>query len=106
VVAGPELAYVSSFDGLTDAIYVNPLATYYDNLKSISDSRLKAGKSPLNIRAADKYLYDDDLIEMVNARLIPATVTRRERADLWTEVLPNIKTHPELVIAREGETAW
>jgi membrane-bound lytic murein transglycosylase MltF len=107
VVTGSALASVSSFDSLTAApIYVNPLTAYYDNLKSVNGSRLRAGKPPLNIQAADKQLYDDDLIEMVNARLIPATVTRKERADLWAQVLPNIKAHPELVIAREGETAW
>jgi membrane-bound lytic murein transglycosylase MltF len=68
--------------------------------------RVKAGRSPLDIRAADKNLFEDDLIEMVTAGLIPASVARRERADLWARVLPNINAHPELVIAREGETAW
>ena len=67
---------VSSFDDLAGkAIYVNPLTTYYDNLKSVSDAQGKAGKPALDIRAADKNLFDDDLIEMVNAGLIPATVT-------------------------------
>ena len=30
---------------------------------------------------------DDDLVQMVNAGLIPATVTTRQRADLWSKVL-------------------
>jgi membrane-bound lytic murein transglycosylase MltF len=68
--------------------------------------RLKAGKPPLDIRAADRNLSDDDLVQMVNAGMIPATATKRQRGDLWASVLPNVRTHPELVIAREGETAW
>jgi membrane-bound lytic murein transglycosylase MltF len=107
VVTGSALANVSGFDGLAGSpIYVNPLTAYYDNLKGLSDSRVKAGKSALNIQTAPKELYDDDLIQMANAHMIPATVTRSYRANLWAQVLPNIKPHPELVIDREGETAW
>jgi membrane-bound lytic murein transglycosylase MltF len=107
VVTASALGDVTSFDSLAgEPIYVNPLTTYYEHLKRVSDSRLKEGKPPLDIRAADKNLFDDDLIEMVNAGLIPATVTRRARADLWAQVLPNVKVHPELVIASEGETGW
>ena len=107
VVTGPALADVSSFDGLAGkAIYVNPLSTYYDNLKQVSEAQQKAGKPALNIQAADKNLFDDDLIEMVNAGLIPATVTTQARADLWAQVLPNIKPHPDLVVAKGVDVAW
>jgi membrane-bound lytic murein transglycosylase MltF len=107
VVTGSAMAHLSSFDDLAGTpIYVNPLTTYDDNLKSLSDARRKAGKVPLYIRAADKNLFDDDLIEMVNAGFIPATVTNKAKADLWAQVLPNIKSHPNLVVAKEGQTAW
>jgi membrane-bound lytic murein transglycosylase MltF len=107
VVTGSALGDVTSFDSLAgEPIYVNPLTPFYENLKRVSDSQVQAGKPPLDVRAADKNLYEDNLIEMVNAGLIPATVARSERADLWAQVLPNIKVHPELVIARERDTAW
>ena len=107
VVTGSALANASSFDDLAGkAIYVNPLTTYYDNLKNTSDAQRKAGKAPLDIRTADKNLFDDDLIEMVNAGLIPATVMNKGRADLWAQVLPNVKSHPDLIVAKEGQTAW
>lgn len=32
---------------------------------------------------------------MVNAGLIPATVTNKNRADLWAQILPNIKSASE-----------
>jgi membrane-bound lytic murein transglycosylase MltF len=107
VITGPALASVSSFDGLAGKdIYVNPLTTYYDNIRKVSDAQQKAGKPPLAIKAADKDLDDDDLIEMVNAGLIPATVTTKNRADLWSQVLPNIKPHPELVVASGTDIGW
>jgi len=107
VVTGPELANVSSWDGMAGkAIYVNPLAVSYGELKKISEERQKAGKPPLDVRAADKDLFDDDLVEMVNAKLIPATVTMNFRAALWAQVLPNVKSHPELVVMSGENAGW
>jgi len=107
VVTGSALSNISTFDDLAGkAIYVNPITTYYDNLKSVSDAQRKAGKAPLDIRTADKNLFDDDLIQMVNAGLIPATVINKGRAELWAQVLPNVKSHPDLIVAKGGQTAW
>lgn len=107
MVTGSALGNITSFDSLAgQPIYVNPLTTYYENLKRASALWLKAGNPPLDVRAADKNLLDDDLVQMVNAGLLPATVTTGARADLWAQVLPNVKAHPELAVANEGETAW
>ena len=107
VVTGRALSNVSSLDDLANTpIYVNPVTVYYGNLKAVSDAQQKAGKRPLDIKAADRNLFDDDLIEMVNAGVIPATVTTKGRADLWSQVLPNVKVHPELAVAGGVDTGW
>jgi membrane-bound lytic murein transglycosylase MltF len=107
IVTGPSLPNVSSFDDLAGkSIYVNPLTVYYGRLKTLSEAQQKAGKPPLDIKAADGNLYDDDLVEMVNAGLIPATVTTKQRADLWAQILPNIKSHADLVVASGDSTGW
>ena len=107
IVTGPELANATSFDDLVGKdIYVNPLMVAYDNLKKISDGRVKQGMPPLSIKAADKNLLDDDLIEMVNAGLFPATVALENKAKLWAQVLPNIKPQPGMVVTGNGQLAW
>ena len=107
VVTTKEMPVGSRFDDLGDkAIYANPVTAAYDNLKRISEERQKAGKSPLIIKAADKALMGDDLIEMVNAGLIPATVALKSRSELWAKVLPNIETHPDMVVASGVDTGW
>jgi membrane-bound lytic murein transglycosylase MltF len=107
VVTGSALANITSFDSLAgEPVYANPLTTYYENLKRESVLRVQAGRPPLDIRAADQHLYDDDLIQMVNAGILPATATTRGRADLWAQVLPNVTANPELTIANEGDAAW
>jgi len=107
IVTGQELANVRSFDDLAGReIYLNPLTAAYDNLKRISEDRVRAGKAPLSLTAADRNLVDDDLIEMANAGLIPATATMQYRARLWEQVLPNLTLHPEMVIASQGHLGW
>ena len=107
VVTGKELASAESFDDLVGKdIYVNPLATSYDALKKISEERVKSGKAALSVKAADKNLLEDDLIEMANAGLIPATVAMQHRAVLWEQILPNVKLHPAMVVASQGRLGW
>ncbi len=107
IVTGPSLSNVASFDDLAGKdIYANPVTTYYDNLNKLNADRQKAGKAALNVKAADKNLLDDDLVEMVNAGLIPATVTTKMRANLWTQVFPSLTAHQDMTIATEGEVAW
>lgn len=107
IVTGPELAKAGGFDDLVGKdIYVSPLSSFYENLLKINEDRAKAGKPPLSVKPSDRNLQEDDLVEMVNARLIPATVATQHRATLWKQILPNIKLHPEMVIASEGELGW
>ena len=87
-------------------VYVNPLSTYYDNLQKANETLQKAGKAPIVIKAADKNLTEDDLLQMVNAGLIPATVATKQRSDLWSKVLDHLQPHPDLVIASGQQTAW
>jgi membrane-bound lytic murein transglycosylase MltF len=107
IVTGPKAGSVSSFEDLNAAeVYVNPLTTYYQNLQKTNESLQKNGTKPILIKAADKNLTDDDLVQMVNAGLVPATVTTKERADFWAKVLDQIKPHPDLVIASGAQLAW
>jgi membrane-bound lytic murein transglycosylase MltF len=87
-------------------VYANPLTTYYQNLQKANAELVKAGKKPMIIKAADKNLTDDDLVQMVNAGLLPATVTTKQRANLWSQVLDHIQPHPDLVIASGAQLAW
>ena len=106
IVTGPSFGAVSSLADLGGKeVYANPLTSYYTNLQKVNETLQKAGKNPIVIKAADKNLMDDDLVQMVNAGLIPATVTTKQRAQLWSQVLDHIQPHPDLVIASGAQLA-
>ncbi len=107
VVTGKEVSDTLSFDDLVGKdIYVNPLTDAYHRLTKISEDRVRAGQRALSVKAADQNMVEDDLVEMVNAGLIPATVAMQHRASLWAQVLKNVKLHPELAVASQGELGW
>jgi len=107
IVSGPNFGTVSSLDDLGGKeVYVNPLSVNYQNLQQVNAQLQKAGKPPIVIKVADKNLLDDDLLQMVNAGLLPATATSDLRAKLWSQILPNLTPHPDVVIASGQQTAW
>jgi len=107
LVTGKNFGPVSSLQDLGGKrVFVNPLTTYYDNLQKVSDSLVKQGKPPILIEKADKNLTDEDVMEMVNAGILPATVTITSRAKLWANVFHDITPQPNIVIADEQDLAW
>lgn len=107
VVGGKDFGAVTSLDDLSGKkIYVNPLATYRQNLEKVNATLRSHGKPPIGIEPADQNLMDEDLMEMVNAGLLPATVTLSERADLWSQVLGNLHPYPNVPIGTNEDLAW
>jgi membrane-bound lytic murein transglycosylase MltF len=107
LVTGKSFGAVTSLQDLGGKkVFVNPITTYYVNLEKVNDTLLKEGKPPILIESADKNLLDEDLMEMVNAGILPATVTITQRAKLWASVFHNITLQPNTVIANQEDLAW
>jgi membrane-bound lytic murein transglycosylase MltF len=107
LVTGKDFGPVSSLQDLSGKkIYVNPITTYYGNLQKISDSLVQQGKAPILVQKADINLKDEDLMEMVNAGILSATVTDSSRAMLWANVFHDITPQPSIVIADNQDVAW
>ncbi len=107
LVTGKNFGPVSSLQDLGGKkVFVNSVTTYYENLEKVNDSLRKQGKPTILIQSTGKNLLDEDLLEMVNAGILPATVTITQRAKLWASVFHDITPHPDIVIAEEGNLAW
>ncbi|MGB9007225.1 MAG: lytic transglycosylase F [Candidatus Acidiferrales bacterium] len=107
IVSGPKSPPIASREDLSGKeVYVNPLTVYYENLQRLSDSLQKQGKPSILLKKADANLTDEDLLEMVNASLIPATVTINVRAQFWSKVFPHLTLHPNIVLAEHGQLAF
>ncbi len=107
LVTGKDFGPVASLQDLSGKkVFVNPITTSYGNLEKVNDSLRKQGKPPILVESADKNLLDEDLMEMVNAGILPATVTITQRARLWASVFHNITPQFSIVIANQEDLAW
>ena len=107
IVTGPKAPPVTGLEDLSGKeIYVNPLTVYYENLQHLSESLQNAGKPPILVKKADPNLTDEDLLEMVNAGLIPATATINIRAEFWSKVFPHLILHSSIILKEDGHLAW
>jgi membrane-bound lytic murein transglycosylase MltF len=106
LVTGPEGPSVASLDDLSGKeVYVRPSSSYAEHIRALNARFEKAGKPPVTITPAPEILEDGDILEMVNARLAPATVVDEFMADLYLQVFPNLKKHSDIA-SPPGEIAW
>jgi membrane-bound lytic murein transglycosylase MltF len=98
---GPVIASVEDLAG--QEVFVRKSSSYYQSLLALNERLEAASKAPVNVRAAPESLEDEDLLEMVNAGLIPATIVDNFLAHFWKEVLPDLTVH-ESVAVRTGGT--
>jgi membrane-bound lytic murein transglycosylase MltF len=107
VVSGPASPAISSVDDLAGKeVFVRKSSVQYELLTALNE-RFAAEKKPaVIIKEAPEELEEEDLIEMVNAGLIPFTATADILANFWKQVFPKIKVHKEVVLLTGGNIAW
>jgi membrane-bound lytic murein transglycosylase MltF len=87
--SGPGTSAVTSEDDLADrTVFARKSSSYYRSLEALNQRLKSRGKKPVDIQPAPENLEDDDLLEMVNAGLIPATVVDDYLAEFWKQVFP------------------
>jgi len=107
IVTGKNTPAITSLDDLSGKeIYVNPVTLSYRLLKECNLKLKQAGKPEIIVKASDPNLTDEDLLEMTNAGVIPATAVFDYRADLWSVVLPNIVIHRNIALMDNASLAW
>jgi membrane-bound lytic murein transglycosylase MltF len=86
-------------------VYVRDSSSYHDSLLKANGTLESRGMRPIKIVLADEKLEDEDLLEMVNARLIPAIVVDSHKAHFWAQIFDNIVIHEELALRHGGSIA-
>ena len=107
LVTGPSSKPDSGLgDLLGDTVYLRPTSSYFEHLQAFNDSLRELGKPVIQVVNVDEHLEDDEILEMVNTGLLPATIVDEHMADLWAQVLERIVVHRDEAIPSGGEIAW
>ena len=98
---------IHSIDDLSGRIlYVLSGSSYVQHLMEPNQKFQDAGKPPAYIVESNAYLATEDILELVNAGIVEATVADDHIARLWANVLPDITVHDEIAVNTNGQIAW
>jgi membrane-bound lytic murein transglycosylase MltF len=107
IVSGPTSPAISTVEDLSGKqVAVRKSSSYYESLVALNQRFASEKKAPVAIKEVPEALENEDLIEMVNAGLLPLIVVDSHMAAFWKQVFPKIKVHDGVTVRTGGEIAW
>ena len=101
VVTAPGRADIPTPDDLSGReVFVRRSSSYYESVVALNASLAARGRPAVTIKEAPEPLEDDDILEMVNAGLVDATVMDDYMAEFWRQVFPAVQ--PQAAVLRAG----
>ncbi len=98
--ASPKIASVGDLSGLE--VFVRKSSSYYESLVALNAKFSAEKKPPVTLKDAPETLEDEDLLEMLNAGLIPMIVVDRHKADFWKQIFPKLTVHDDVAVRTGG----
>ncbi len=106
VVTGPGSPQIAGIDDLSgQEVFVRTSSSYHESLVRLNERFKKEGKAPVKLTPAPENLEDEDLIEMLDAGLIPLLVVDSHKAHFWKQVFTNITPHADIAVRTGGHIA-
>ena len=107
VITGPAVEPPRSLDDLAGReVHVRRSSSYWRSLEKLNDDFRLRDLKPVEVVPAKEFLQDEDLLEMVNAGLVPAIIVDSHKARFWAQIFDNIRVHDDLAVRTGGEIAW
>src|SRR4249920_3476178 len=107
VVSGPASPAISSVDDLAGKqVFVRRSSVHYELLTALNRRFAAEKKTAVVIREVPETLEDEDLLEMVNAGLIPFTASADFYITFWKQIFPNIRANQGVSLLTGGNIAW
>src|SRR5512145_2807067 len=106
VVTAPGAPAISSIEDLAGKeVFARELGGYAQGLRALNERFKTQGRPPAVIGEPPPNLEDDDLLEMVNAGLIPAVVADDYLAVFWKKVFRHLIVHDSIALRTGGTLA-
>jgi membrane-bound lytic murein transglycosylase MltF len=107
VVTGPGVPPVDRVEDLSGReVWVRKSSSYHESLK-VQNARLRAqGRPSIRIQWSEEALETEDLLEMVHAGLIPATIADSYLLELWGSVFEDLVWNDSVFLRDDVQIAW
>ena len=107
VVTGPNSPQLASVDDLAGKeVFVRKTSSYWEHLERLNERFQREKKPAMKLRVVPEDLLDEDILEMVNAGLLPTIVVNDWTAKLWSKLLTKLQVHSDIAVASGQATGW
>jgi len=107
LVTGPAAPEITTLDDLAGMeIHVRPSSSYFKSLEKINAQFESKGLEPIQLIPLDEFLEDGDLLEMINASLLPIAVVDSHKAAFWADVFDEITVRDDIAFSDESSLGW
>jgi membrane-bound lytic murein transglycosylase MltF len=107
VVTGPASKPIAGKEDLSgQEVYIKKSSSFYESLQELNADFSSRKKAPVKIRLAPETLETEDLLEMVNAGLIKATIADSIIAEFWKGVFPKIVLNTGAAVRTNADMGW
>ncbi len=107
VVLGDASVPVETIDDLSGKVlYTRGSSSYHESLLKLNERFRAAGRPPITINLVDEHLEDEELLEMVDAGLIPGIVIDSHKAEFWSQIFDNVDMRFDLMLREGASIAW
>lgn len=107
LVTGPAAPEVGSIDDLSgETLYVRQSSSYRESLERLNQTFDEQGLAKVKIEFLPEMLEDDDIIEMVNAGMLPWAIVDDYKTQLWEGVFNDLVVREDIVFRVGGRIAW
>jgi membrane-bound lytic murein transglycosylase MltF len=107
VVTVPAVPEISALDDLSGMeVHVRVSSSYYETIVKLNKRLRETDRKEVRIVPADEHFEDEDLLQMVDAEILPAIVVDSHMAPFWEQNFENVKVRSDLAIRTGGEVTW
>ncbi len=107
LVTGPVSEPIASVEELSGkTLHTRRSSSYHESLVALNKRFDASGLPPVDIVAVDEHIEDEELLEMVNASLIPRIVIDSHKARFWAQIFDSIEVHSDIVLRDHADIAW
>ncbi len=106
LVTGPSAPAIDAITDLAGQEVVVPAASsYFESITKLNEQFIEDGLEPIRITLSDPRLEAEDLLEMMNAGLLPITVVDEHRVRVWAKVFGNLDVHEDIEFRKNAAIA-
>lgn len=107
LVTGPSSPAVASIDTLSGkTVHVRRASSYYESLLALNARFKDESKPEAKLVLVPDALEDEDMMEMLNVGLLQAIVVDDWKAKMWSQILPKVVVHDDIVLRDGGRVGW